>query len=141
MSKTLYKIKQRVWLTQTNNGVENVNMPYGGFNADFVIYKGTDAVLEFFVRNLDRKPIPTKQLEAVREGLEDVAYMDILKKALAKAQKQNPNKNYDEYKKLLKEVPMEIMRDKSQSGIDKWRIQIANAIESLKQSEASTDKK
>lgn len=80
---------------------------------------------------MDRKPIPTKQLEAVREGLEDVAYMDILKKVLTKAQKQNPNKNYTKYQKLLKEVPMKIMRDKSQSGIEKWRIQVAMAIELL----------
>ena len=83
---------------------------------------------------MNRKPVPTKQLEAVREGLEDVAYMDILKKTLAKAQKQNPNKNYDKYKKLLKETPMKIMRDKSQSGIERWRIQVGRAIESLNQS-------
>ena len=30
-------------------------------------------------RGVDKKPIPTKILEAVREGLEDVAYMDFLK--------------------------------------------------------------
>jgi hypothetical protein len=79
----------------------------------------------------NHKPIPTKQLEAVREGLEDVAYMDILKKALTKAEKHNPNKNYSAYKKLLKEIPIQIMRDKSQDALDNWRIQVGEAIEQL----------
>jgi hypothetical protein len=33
-------------------------------------------------------PVPTKMLEAVREGLEDVAYMDRLAKELEKFQKR-----------------------------------------------------
>ena len=37
-----------------------MNLPYGGFNADFVVYRGTDALMEFFVKDLDRKPIASQ---------------------------------------------------------------------------------
>lgn len=37
-----------------------MNLPYGGFNADFVVYRGTDALLEFFVKDLDRKPVASQ---------------------------------------------------------------------------------
>ena len=40
-----------------------MNMPYGGFDADFKIYKGTDGILEFYIKNLDRKPIPSQGKE------------------------------------------------------------------------------
>lgn len=57
MSKILYHIRKKVWLVSSKEGVSTVNMPYGGFNSDFTVYKNTDSYLEFYVRNLDRKPI------------------------------------------------------------------------------------
>ena len=79
----------------------------------------------------DHKPVPTKQFEALREGLEDVAYMDILRKTLAKAEKSNPGKDYSKYQKLLKDIPLQIMQDKSQDALDDWRIKVGEAIEQL----------
>ncbi len=83
----------------------------------------------------DNRPVPSKQLEAVREGLEDVAYMDILKKHLEKAEKNKPAKGYSKYRKLLDKVPQKIMRDKSLQLLKQWRLDVANAIENLKKDE------
>lgn len=55
MTKSLYHIRKIVWLTRDNNGVQNMNSGYG--KADFVVYKGTDSYLEFYVKDIDRKPI------------------------------------------------------------------------------------
>lgn len=82
-------------------------------------------------RGVDKKPVPTKRLEAVREGLEDVAYMDILKKRLAAASVKNPKKNYTEYQKLITERPRQLIKNCNQQEIDHWRLEVAEAIEKL----------
>ena len=80
-------------------------------------------------RGIDKKPIPTKRFEAVREGLEDVAYMDILKKSIAAAKKKGID--CSGYEKLLAVTPKEIMRDESQKKLDLWRLEVGEAIDRL----------
>ncbi len=82
-------------------------------------------------RGIDKKPIPTKRLEVVREGLEDVAYMDLLKKRLEAAAAKNPGKDYAAYRKLITERPRQIMQNRSQEELDAWRLEILEAIEQL----------
>lgn len=82
-------------------------------------------------RGVDKQPVPTKRLEVVREGLEDVAYMDILKKRIEAASAKNPKKNYAGYLKLISERPKQIMKNCSQQEIDRWRLEVAEAIEKL----------
>lgn len=53
-TKNIYFIRKVVWVTLGNRGVENVNIGWG--DADFVVYKGAYANLEFVVRDVDRKP-------------------------------------------------------------------------------------
>ena len=77
-------------------------------------------------RGLNRKPIPTKRLEAVREGLEDVAYMDRLEKELARAGKGR----YPAFEKLLEERA-EIVKAEDQKRVDAWRLAVGRAIDSL----------
>ena len=86
-------------------------------------------------RGLDKKPIPTKMLEAVREGLEDVAYMDALEKALAHAEAEAEGSRYppallDEAKSLLAERA-EIVKANDQKKVDAWRLAVGRAIDSL----------
>lgn len=79
-------------------------------------------------RGLDRKPIPTKQLAAVREGLEDVAYMDRLERELAKA--KAAGRNYPAYGRLLADRAA-IMEANDQSKVDAWRLAAGRAIHEL----------
>ena len=74
-------------------------------------------------RGLDKKPVPTKMLEAVREGLEDVAYMDALKKAIAREKKS-------EAKALLAERE-KIIKAKDQKRVDAWRLAVGRTIDSF----------
>ena len=80
-------------------------------------------------RGIDKKPVPTKRFEAVREGLEDVAYMDLLKKMIAAA--KNKGIDCSGYEKLLTVMPKEIMRDESQKKLDLWRLEVGEAIDKL----------
>lgn len=80
-------------------------------------------------RGIDKKPVPTKRFEAVREGLEDVAYMDLLKKRIAAA--KNKGIDCSGYEKLLTVMPKEIMRDESQKKLDLWRLEVGEAIDKL----------
>ncbi len=82
-------------------------------------------------RGINKQPIPTKRFEAVREGLEDVAYMDILKKRIAAAKAKGID--CSAYEKLLTDLPGEIMRDESQEKLDSWRLSVGEAIDSLSQ--------
>ena len=86
-------------------------------------------------RGLDRKPIPTKRLEAVREGLEDVAYMDALEKALARAEsaagdRRPPAALIVEAKRLLAERA-EIVKANDQKKVEAWRLATGRTIDSL----------
>ena len=77
---------------------------------------------------VDRKPVPTKILQAIREGLEDVAYMDRLQKELQRVKAKG--KVFPEYEKLL-EMRGLIMKRSNQSEVDSWRLKTGNAIDHL----------
>ena len=79
-------------------------------------------------RGVDRKMIPTKQLENVREGLEDVAYMDRLAKELAKAEKAG--KSRPEFRTLLDER-QDVMKSNDRRRVDEWRLATGRAIDML----------
>lgn len=79
-------------------------------------------------RGLDRKCVPTKHLFAFREGLEDVAYMDILEKAL-KSEKAK-GRTYPEYEKLLADRDA-IVKSDDQTRVDAWRLAVGRAIDRL----------
>ena len=79
-------------------------------------------------RGIDRKHVPTKQLAAFREGLEDVAYMDILERALARA--KDGGKAFPEYEKLLSDRKAVVESD-DQGRLDAWRLAAGRAIDAL----------
>ena len=84
-------------------------------------------------RGNDKKPIPTKRLEAVREGLEDVAYMDALEKALKNCSQMPCGTNASliaESKALLAEREA-IVKARDQKKVDAWRLAIGRAIDGL----------
>ena len=76
----------------------------------------------------NKQMVPTKRFEAWREGLEDVAYMDLLQKAIAAAKAKG--KNAAEAQALL-DVRKEIMKGKDQKTLDAWRLEAGRAIDSL----------
>ena len=80
------------------------------------------------MRGINKKPIPTKMMQAIREGLEDVAYMDRLKKELARV--QAAGKKFPEYEQLLKDCAG-IMKRSRQSEVDEWRLKTGTAIDRL----------
>jgi len=69
-------------------------------------------------RGLDKKPIPTKMLEAVREGLEDVAYMAQLERI-----------GGDDAKVLL-DARENVFKSKDQRRLDAWRLAAGRFIDS-----------
>ena len=79
-------------------------------------------------RGTDRKCVPTKHLAAFREGLEDVAYMDFLEKAL-KSEKAK-GKDHPEYEKLLTDRNA-IVKSNDQAKIDAWRLAAGRAVDEL----------
>lgn len=79
-------------------------------------------------RGFDKQPVPTKRLEAIREGLEDVAYMDRLRKELDRMKMKG--KSYPEYESLLS-VRGDIMKKASQNEVDLWRLKVGSAIDRL----------
>ena len=79
-------------------------------------------------RGLDKKPVPTKMFEAVREGLEDVAYMDRLKKELARH--NAAGQTFPQYEALLAEREA-IMKANDQKKVDEWRLAAGRAIDAL----------
>lgn len=74
------------------------------------------------------KPIPTKRLQAIREGLEDVAYIAQLKKELARCKAKGLN--FPEYEKLLAECN-DIRKAPTQEKVDSWRDRCGAAIDVL----------
>ena len=79
-------------------------------------------------RGVDRKPIPTKRLEAVREGLEDVAYMDRLEKELARLKAKGLS--FPQYEALLA-ARADIVKAEDQKRVDEWKLAVGRAIDSL----------
>ena len=79
-------------------------------------------------RGVDKKPIPTKKLVAVCEGLEDVAYMDRLAKELARNKAQG--RTFPDFEALLSERDAIIKAD-DQKKVDAWRLAVGRAIDSL----------
>lgn len=82
-------------------------------------------------RGLNNAPVPTKRLEALREGLEDVAYMHILRARLSAAKAKEPNRDYSAQEKLLTEIPLAIEKSKDARQIEEWREKTALAILAL----------
>ena len=80
------------------------------------------------LRGIDKKPVPTKMLQAIREGLEDVAYMDRLKKELARV--KAAGKSFPEYEKLLQDCAG-IKKRSRQAEVDDWRLKAGGAIDRL----------
>jgi len=76
-----------------------------------------------------RKMITTKRFEAFREGLEDVAYMDALKKAQAKL--KAAGKEEDEEVSLLLGQCRSVQKANSQSMLDAWRLAAGRALDRL----------
>ena len=79
-------------------------------------------------RGPERKPIKTKQLEAIREGLEDVAYMDILKKQLERVGKKG--QKYPQFEKLLNQRKS-LVEKASVKEVESWRLEVGQAIDFL----------
>ncbi len=83
-------------------------------------------------RGLDKRSVPSRCLEAVREGLEDVAYMDRLERELARAGKGR----YPEYEALLA-AREGIMQRASQPEVDAWRLSVGRAVDALVKASAT----
>lgn len=85
------------------------------------------------LRGLGNAPVPTKRLEALREGLEDYAYASILKKLIAQAKAQGNETDLAAYEKLIaRDTLEELITLKDQQKVDKWRLDVADAILKLK---------
>jgi len=76
----------------------------------------------------DRKYVTTKRFEAFREGLEDVAYLDRLKREVVRVRAMG--KKADQAAALLKE-PEILMAAPSQEAVDAWRTAVGRAIDEL----------
>lgn len=79
-------------------------------------------------RGLDKKPMPTKKFEAVREGLEDVAYMDRLAKELARH--KATGRDFPKFQALLDEREA-VIKANDQKRVDAWRLAVGRAIDQL----------
>ena len=87
----------------------------------------------------DKRMISTKRFEAFREGLEDVAYMDLLAKAIAAAEDGSqpqggkylmPSCVIAEAKALL-DARENIIKSHDQASVDAWRLAIGRTIDRL----------
>jgi Concanavalin A-like lectin/glucanases superfamily/Carbohydrate family 9 binding domain-like len=84
-------------------------------------------------RGINKRPIPTKRLEALREGLEDYAYITILKKRLQKTNSTISKSDILKYERLISnKVIADIMLKQNQQQVNQWRLDVANAILDLK---------
>jgi hypothetical protein len=72
--------------------------------------------------------VPTRRFEAWRDGLEDVAYMDLLQKAVAEAKAKG--KTSAEAQALL-DARKDVMSRKDQKTLDAWRLEAGRAIDRL----------
>ncbi len=76
----------------------------------------------------DRKFCTTKRFEAFREGLEDVAYLDRLKKEVARVKAKGGDVGDAE---VLLNEPKSLMATQSQAAVDAWRLAVGRAIDAL----------
>lgn len=76
----------------------------------------------------DKKQVPTKRFEAFREGLEDIAYMDLLAKSIAKAKAKG--RNVSEAQDILN-AREQVMSSHDQKIVDEWRLAAGRMIDSL----------
>ena len=78
--------------------------------------------------------VPTKRFEAFREGLEDVAYMDLLAKAIVAANGRDardvPAAALAEAKALLA-AREDVVKSSDQKAVDAWRLAAGRAIDAL----------
>ena len=105
------------WAALGHNGLDSFDHEDGNGYDDGATLCGTD-----------RKPVPTKMLQAIREGLEDVAYMDRLEKELQRVKAKD--KSFPEYEKLLQDRENIISRSE-QTEVDDWRLKTGQAIDRL----------
>jgi hypothetical protein len=82
-------------------------------------------------RDLHKKPVPSKHLEAVSEGLEDIAYIVKLKELLAQAGDSLPPEKKTYLHNMISVRLPEIMNNCSQSEVDAWRQEVGEAIDAL----------
>jgi hypothetical protein len=73
--------------------------------------------------------VATKRFEAWREGLEDVAYMDMLQKAIAAAEAKG--KNVSDARALL-DGREKVLRARNQQALESWRLSVGRTIDKLK---------
>jgi hypothetical protein len=73
--------------------------------------------------------VATKRFEAWREGLEDVAYMDMLQKAIAVAEAKG--KNVSDARALL-DGREKVLRARNQQALESWRLSVGRTIDKLK---------
>ena len=76
----------------------------------------------------DKQQIPTKRLQAFREGLEDIAYMDALSKAIAKAKESK--RDVSRAQALLDERTG-VMEKADFADVDRWRLETGRMIDWL----------
>lgn len=82
-------------------------------------------------RGSTNQPIPNKQLEAVCEGLEDVAYMAALNDALQRVGQKIPLEQRAHLQSLITDKLQVIMDSCSQPEVDAWRYEVGAAIHAL----------
>jgi len=76
----------------------------------------------------ERKLTTTKRFEAFREGLEDVAYLDLLKVAILQAKAKGKDvKNAEE----LATRPDSLLKTPDQNAVDSWRFAVGREINRL----------
>ena len=75
----------------------------------------------------DKEMIPTKRFESFREGLEDVAYMDLLAKAIATKGKGAATLAAQS----LLDAREDVMKAHDQKALDAWRLAAGRAIDAL----------
>ena len=87
----------------------------------------------------NKQQIPTKRFEAFREGLEDVAYMDLLFKAMAKrtvthkdgVSSRTPYAAALDKAQSLLDARESIIKAHSQKMVDDWRLDVGRTIDEL----------
>jgi len=76
----------------------------------------------------NKQMVPTKRFEAWREGLEDIAYMDLLAKAMARAKAKG--RDVSKARSLL-DARADVIRAHDQKVLDDWRLSVGRLIDSL----------
>ncbi|HWL51674.1 MAG TPA: sugar-binding protein [Chthoniobacteraceae bacterium] len=82
-------------------------------------------------RGNDKVPVTTRRMEALREGLEDVAYMALLKTTLARLREAQPQRSFEAEERLLSETPLAIEKDPQNDAILERRRQILSTLQRL----------